>query len=75
MGGNEAMAWIYEAAAEADSQETLGVMSDMLLMGAAHAYRLDIIRAELGALTETGIPFSATASAAQGFLAERKPDL
>jgi hypothetical protein len=72
MGGNETVAWIDDAVSGDENQEVLGVLSDMLLMGAAHTYRLDILRDELAALAETGLPFSATASDAQNFLSAQE---
>lgn len=72
MGGNETVAWIDDVISGGENQEVLGVLSDMLLMGAAHTYRLDILRDELVALAVTGLPFSATASDAQKFLSAQQ---
>jgi hypothetical protein len=68
MGGGRTVAWIDEALPGSRSQEIAGVLSDTLLMTAAHTYRLDFLRDELAALTSSGLPFSPTASAAQKFL-------
>lgn len=68
MGGSSTAAWIDDALPRSESQEIVGVLSDTLLMTAAHTYNLDFLRDELATLALTSLPFSATASAARNFL-------